>query len=97
MNTQTMAELYARQGFIDRAIEVYRRILNQEPENASATRRLAELVKMAPQASAGAALATASPAAVSAPTARPIRPDSGSAAIIQRLGGWLRAIQAGRP
>lgn len=102
MSTQTLAELYARQGFVDRAIEVYRRIQNQEPGNAAVRRRLAELVQLAPAAAPSPAVpstsAPAAPVPVSAAReARPGRQDGDPAAVVQRLQGWLRAIQAGRP
>ena len=41
--TETMAELYRRQGFPDRAAEVYRWLLAREPENARLQALLAEV------------------------------------------------------
>ncbi len=41
--TRTMAELYVRQGFIDRAVEVYRQLVEREPGDDGIRRRLAEL------------------------------------------------------
>jgi tetratricopeptide (TPR) repeat protein len=41
--TRTLAELYARQGLIDRAVEVYQRLVSDRPEDGALRRRLAEL------------------------------------------------------
>lgn len=41
--TATMAELYARQGFYDRAIDVYRQLIEQVPEDERLRERLEEV------------------------------------------------------
>jgi tetratricopeptide (TPR) repeat protein len=41
--TNTLAELYLRQGMTDRAVAVYRNMLRVEPGNAAVRRRLAEI------------------------------------------------------
>jgi len=41
--TETMAELYARQGFYDRAIEVYRQLIDQVPDDVRLRERLREI------------------------------------------------------
>ena len=41
--TRTLAELYAGQGGVDRAIEVYRKLLSDDPENSELAKRLTEL------------------------------------------------------
>jgi hypothetical protein len=41
--TETMAELYARQGFYGRAIEVYRQLIGQVPEDVRLRERLREI------------------------------------------------------
>jgi tetratricopeptide (TPR) repeat protein len=41
--TRTMAELYIRQGFIDRGVEVYRQLVRRDPEDPGLRSRLAEL------------------------------------------------------
>lgn len=41
--TATLAELYIQQGFTDKALEVYRSILADDPANAAAAGRVAEL------------------------------------------------------
>jgi tetratricopeptide (TPR) repeat protein len=42
-SSSTLAELYFRQGLVDRALEVYRQVLEEEPGNERARSRLAEL------------------------------------------------------
>jgi len=44
--TRTLGELYAKQGKYDEAIEVYRRLLDQDPLNESCQNRLRELVQL---------------------------------------------------
>ena len=41
--TQTLAELYASQGAVDNAIEVYRKLIAADPDDQALMRRLAEL------------------------------------------------------
>jgi hypothetical protein len=41
--TRTLAELYARQGFLDRAVEVFRQLRSEHPEDESLGERLSEL------------------------------------------------------
>jgi len=41
--SSTLAELYFQQGLVDRAAAVYRQLLELEPDNDKAKRRLAEL------------------------------------------------------
>jgi tetratricopeptide (TPR) repeat protein len=61
--SSTLAELYFNQGFPEKAIEVYRRLLDLEPGNDRARARLAELHEMiAPPAPPPVAV-TAAPAA----------------------------------
>jgi len=69
LETNTLAELYVKQGLPDRAIEVYRSMLRVEPGNAAARRRLAEIE------AAGAGLpAPAAKPATAAPVPRPVAP-----------------------
>ncbi len=41
--TVTLAQIYASQGFVERAVETYRQILAQDPENETIRRRIEEL------------------------------------------------------
>jgi len=43
LTSSTLAELYFNQGFTDKAIEVYRQLLQREPGNDRARTRLSEL------------------------------------------------------
>src|SRR6267378_2658611 len=56
LQTNTLGELYLRQGLVDRAIDVYRGMLRVDPGNQKAARRLNELL------GAGADLRTTAPA-----------------------------------
>jgi tetratricopeptide (TPR) repeat protein len=44
--TATLAEIYVKQGLLDKALEVYQGILVQTPENASAHKRIMQLQEM---------------------------------------------------
>jgi tetratricopeptide (TPR) repeat protein len=57
--TRTMGDLYARQGFHDRAIEVYEHLVRERPDDEELARRLEEVKG---EAAAGAGKKTAPPA-----------------------------------
>ncbi len=46
-SSATLAELYLRQGLVERAAEVYRRVVVDQPENARARARLVEIERIA--------------------------------------------------
>jgi tetratricopeptide (TPR) repeat protein len=54
-SSSTLAELYFKQGLVDRAVEVYRQVLDEEPGNERARSRLAELESAPPPLEARAA------------------------------------------
>jgi hypothetical protein len=53
--SSTLAELYFQQGLVDRAVDVYRQLVTQQPGNDRARSRLAELEQAEPPADARAA------------------------------------------
>jgi tetratricopeptide (TPR) repeat protein len=54
-STRTMAELLVRQGHLDRAIRIYRRLSDEKPDDESLRTRLAEIEGLAGTRSSGAA------------------------------------------
>lgn len=110
LQTNTLAELYLRQGLVDRAIEVYRRMLRVDPANARARRRLQELNEggLTPGVTGAAATpvatgiagqhtaASAAPIPERAPVLPtvPVIAHPGTRARIDRLAAWLGRIQA---
>ncbi len=46
--TETLADLYARQGFVERATDLYRELLRQDPTRADLRRKLEEMQQPAP-------------------------------------------------
>jgi len=44
--TATLAELYFNQGFIDKAIDIYRKLLDQNPDNQEWANRLQQIIEM---------------------------------------------------
>jgi hypothetical protein len=83
----TLAELYFNQGFPEKAVEVYRRILEREPGNERARARVAELQQ------AGAAPNAPAPAAES-DQARAAR-RAALERTIERLESLRAALQKG--
>ncbi len=110
LQTNTLAELYVKQGLLDRALEVYRGMLRVDPTNERARRRLEELQSTpAPESVAVAAAAVArpssearvpparpAPAAPAAPAAFADPAAASRAAAIRRLEEWLTLMKSGR-
>jgi tetratricopeptide (TPR) repeat protein len=94
MSTHTLAELYVRQGFIDRAIDVYRRLLHNDPTDPTANRRLAELAGRLPGGSGAPAAAADAPASAVSVQAGAGLPGA-QAGAVERLERWLKSIQSG--
>jgi len=91
LTSATLAELYFKQGFPEKAIEVYRQLVAREPDNDRLRRRIAELE---------ASLAPAPVAAVAAPTGPSSHPEPASRRValertIAKLEGMLAAIKKG--
>jgi len=93
----TLAELYFNQGFVEKAVEVYRQLVDREPDNDRLRRRLDELQHPRP----APAPAAAQPAPAVAPAAAASTgPDPASRRMalertIARLEGMLAAIKKG--
>ncbi|HEY8147848.1 MAG TPA: tetratricopeptide repeat protein [Vicinamibacteria bacterium] len=80
----TLAELYFKQGFAEKAVEVYRQLIEREPENDRLRRRLAELQDTRP------APAPASDTGTDQPSRRVALQRT-----IAKLEGMLAAIRKG--
>jgi len=92
MSTATLAELYFSQGVMDKALEVYRQVLEREPGNARARTRLAEIEALERQLRAEEAQAVAGGAlAGDSMTARRQAVER----TIARLEGFLAALRRG--
>src|SRR5262245_8665249 len=108
LQTNTLAELYLRQGLVDKATEVYRSMLRVDPANEKAARRLNELGPSgAPRPSASAAppaprAVTPAPLPiVTKPAAVPVltekNDDGPRRETIKRLERWLATIGSPAP
>ncbi len=84
LETPTMAELYASQGHFRQAIDVYRRLVSRQPDEARYRERLEELQILARAASEAPPPATA------------FADDASRRAVIQRLESWLDVIKRNR-
>ena len=78
-NTITMGELYARQGLVDDARQIYESILEREPQNADVRAKLAALLAGRPGFSPAAGL-------------KPALPGEDRAAKVARLQTWLAKV-----
>jgi tetratricopeptide (TPR) repeat protein len=87
LTTGTLAELYVSQGFISKAIEIYRDILQADPGNATVLARLAELE---PEDVPAPAVSVVEAKVVAPPAVKPV-PATGEAdtGAVEILEGWL--------
>jgi len=85
ITTHTIANLYIKQGYIEKALDIYRAILVLDPGNEVARKKLEALQSGggAPQDEAGTAVTTDAPRGVS----------GGIEAQISELEGWLNTIR----
>lgn len=103
--TATLAEIYVKQGLLEKAIDVYQGILAQSPENTSARQRIAQLQEMLGQTAKPAAedspvqespLPESPPAVTAVEENRVARSESEVATPLVVLQRWLSAIKNGR-
>jgi tetratricopeptide (TPR) repeat protein len=89
--TNTLAEIYLRQGLVDRAVAVYENMLRADPDNLAVRRRISEIMGAAPVPPAGPPPAREVKGAVEeAP-----RQEDPRERVIQGLQSWLMAIRKG--
>ena len=89
--TNTLAEIYLRQGLIDRAVAVYENMLRADPDNHAVRRRIGEIQGVGPGAPLEAPPARA-PESASVPAQASGDPRR---RVIQGLQNWLIGIQKG--
>lgn len=94
LTTATLAELYVSQGFTDKAVEIYRRIITADPQNREAADRLAELerAEAAAETEVGQAAIVAADLAP-APVNLPSEGAADQQAVVTVLEGWLENIR----
>ena len=92
LTTSTLAELYVTQGFPEKAIEIYSRIVSVDPQNLEAVTRLAELQQPAPVADVAQAAIVAADLS-SAPVNLPVEGAADQQAAVTVLEGWLENIR----
>ncbi|HPX60743.1 MAG TPA: tetratricopeptide repeat protein [Deltaproteobacteria bacterium] len=88
LTTGTLAELYVQQGFVEKALGIYRSILADQPDNQAARKRVAELessVTASSSVSLDAAVPTGDKVAASAQSARET--------VIATMETWLDNIR----
>ncbi len=87
ITTATIADIYIEQGLYDKALEVYRELLAERPQDAAVQQKISELEAL--MSSTGAAPAAPAPATAASGA-------GDSETVIEKLNGWLAAIQARR-
>jgi len=102
ITTNTIAELYIKQGYPEKAKDIYRAILELDPGNAAAAEKLSLLEGGADETPLETIAATAATTVVEQAVAEtvPDMPagvlDTSVAAQVARLEGWLANVQAVR-
>src|SRR5262249_57140423 len=92
MQTNTLAEVYLRQGLVDRAIDVFRGMLRVDPTNEKAAARLRELTP-----EEGAPGPTERPTELPAPQADGADPAPWSGAVVPKAGSQDPAMTREAP
>lgn len=94
LSTVTLAELYVSQGFLDKAIEIYRKVVVLEPQNQEAVDRLAglESAEVVAEAEVGQAAFIAADL-TPAPVNLPSEGAADQQAAVTQLEGWLENIR----
>ena len=93
-DTETLAGLYVSQGFYDKAVDVYRRMLRDRPEDVSLRQKLEEALSLQRMAPAAAAAPEPAPAQEPAPAAEaPYAVDTGEDPVIVELRRFLAQLK----
>ncbi len=93
MATSTLAELYVSQGFTDKAIEIYRTILERQPDNREAADRLARLEQQEEDTAAAEQAAAAAMEQLAPSVALPVHGEADKSDAVVILEGWLENIR----
>jgi tetratricopeptide (TPR) repeat protein len=83
ITTNTIAELYIKQGYLDKALDIYRAILEIDPANAAASTKVKEVEAMM----SGTEVSEAQDASLDVPGVLAIESQ------VARLESWLAVIQ----
>jgi pentatricopeptide repeat protein len=83
ITTNTIAKLYIKQGYLDKALDIYRAILEIDPANAAASTKVKEVEAMM----SGTEVSEAQDASLDVPGVLAIESQ------VARLESWLAVIQ----
>lgn len=87
--TETLADLYAQQGFLEQAAEIYRRLLKEDPSKLHLQRKLEDLARLQEGSSMAQEL-------TAPPQPEPSPKDRTRENVLAVLEGWLRGIERRR-
>jgi hypothetical protein len=91
--TETLARLYLKQGFVERALAIYRRLARQQPDNAQLHERLYTLEQELAQGGDGLeAAAQCGGSEATDETTAPVVPCH-EHPVVAQLGRWLHYLQ----
>lgn len=93
LSTPTLAELYATQGFPDKAIEIYRSLVAADALNQGAVNRLAELEQPVPADEHGQTAVAAADDGGAVSRDLPVTDAAEQHAVVTVLEGWLENIR----
>lgn len=91
--TSTLAELYVTQGFTGKAIEIYRTIVERQPDNLEAADRLALLEQQEEDTAAAEQAAAASIEQLAPSVTLPVHGEADKSDAVVILEGWLQNIR----
>ncbi len=94
--TETLARLYLRQGFLERAVSIYRHLVQEQPENQHLQAQLNALeqqLQHGDMESEALEVPSAPQVEVPAPPRRKVHPEH---TVLAQLERWLRYLQQQR-
>jgi tetratricopeptide (TPR) repeat protein len=96
ITTATIADIYIEQGLYDKALDVYRELLTENPQDVTVQQKISELQGLMNNSSAPVSAAPVEPQAITPDMSFANLETGSSNVVLDRLNGWLAAIQARR-
>jgi len=94
--TETLARLYLKQGFVERALAIYRRLAQEQPQNDAFQERIRSLEHDLTFGLLCPSLAASAPVMPESEVRAVVRPSHPYEQVIGQLEQWLRQLQRQR-
>jgi lipopolysaccharide biosynthesis regulator YciM len=94
--TETLARLYLKQGFVDRALAIYRHLVQEQPDNHPLQMRLQALEQQVALAAVEQDTALSPPARRAIDQTSPMATRSQAHGLVVQLERWLHYLQRQR-